>query len=285
MKSLNKFIYQAEPSDFPCDFKSLKKNLYDSITYSPLRRSRILFHESLTAEQQRMLIAFDSTSTVPLVTHTFNESFICVDGAGRYIVMNDANNKRVDYIISDYKSDQLFYCAIKKTLRHRFTPLTSRILAFEIAHAAFDKENTKISDESSHIQDLSNDELAVLPINRPSDFSFKRISNDAYSIAHLDVPHLSRLHIADLFSSSFPVVVEALKESSHESTLLEMFLLMVENQTYEIKNKSLFVISGSVQLDTGSEKEVILKTGQIYMTSQEPINIIAKSMEGVIHVS
>lgn len=281
MKNITDFIFQVDTKHGTClEFANYKDTLENAIEHSPMLRSRILLHKSTNDPIQKMLIAFDSASHVPLVSHMFTETFICVQGFGRYIIWNDETKEQKDIVLGGYTSGQVCMVVIPKNTLHRFVPISDTMHVYEITHSIFDKKYTlePTSDSAIHLSALANQDVVSQPVSTYTDMRLESIGLHRYRC----VSPIFQFHknmISETGMTQGQIYVRPSSDPLHEK---EYLLLMKKGESREMEKVVLHCIYGECII-IGKNTDVVLSQGSTCIIERLS-SMLSQREETVVHV-
>lgn len=258
MKKLNNYIFQVEKNNSFLIYGDYRPILCDAISRSPQDRSRVLLHQSLEEKIQKMVIAFNQKSTIPLVYHKFSESFLCLEGAGRYSVIDHSENIE-DIMLGNYESGRYFMVVIPENTPHRFVPITNPVVAYELTHSHFDKNFTKeiVADNASYhnLQTASNEQLLLTAIKPGKTREITRIGENSYTIQNgLFKVNKSMLEKANISNGKILIYREF--DSRYEKEYLQ---IAEKGKRLNINSGTILVIDGEIKIESPVNNTIVSK--------------------------
>tara|TARA_B100001057_G_scaffold501283_1_gene623171 strand:- start:14263 stop:15168 length:906 start_codon:yes stop_codon:yes gene_type:complete len=211
-------------------------------------RSRVLYHSSTNSNPQHMFICFSAKSIVEVSMHTFAESFLINSGVAQYRFYKKNGNTFHDIRMSSASMKGNFYAFIAPHIPHRFFPISDYVLANEVGHSSFLKENTYYGSKQKFekANNINSEEIASQPIVKSSVTTFIKENSNLYTF-------YSKTGIAEL---SFDAVNDlALKVK--KSFCLMPNLKMLKNRKSNKQAEKFYVITGNDQIEIYLQNSII----------------------------
>ena len=254
MKKINDFVFQGDVNHLASFvYQEYEDVLHNAIGASPTLRSRILLHKSTSEKVQKMIIAFDSKSHIPLVSHVFSETFICISGEGRYMIYDDGNGYR-DIMLGSYESGHNFMVIIPK---YTIEPKEERQRTISIK---------------------SNDLMLMKPIKTYDNVRLEEIESNGY-VCNTNVFQLNKEMIEQERIRSGKIFAYKLGDVLHER---EYILVMCAHEQRKIVNGVIHAIHGACVVQS-EDQEIEVKKGTTCIIRK---NAIIKGIqnETILHV-
>lgn len=172
-------------------------------TDQPLKRSRLCVHPSESDLLQDMFIAFAGDSYVRPSAHVNrDESIHFIKGCGKYVFFDDDGHRVRDVRMGTYASDLAFYLRVPGNSIHALLPLSSEVIAHEVAQGPYDRATTLFPGWSVDGEDRVAVEsftglLAYAPVSTLEPVSIERVAEDVYRCCN-SVVYLTRTDVERL---------------------------------------------------------------------------------------
>ena len=281
MKKINIYIFQADKDQENLIYLDYRSTLFDAISQSPQDRSRVLVHQSLDEKIQKMVIAFNQKSKIPFVYHKFSESFLCLEGAGRYSVMDKSDNIE-DIVLGNYESGRYFMVVIPENTPHRFVPITNPVIAYELTHSHFDKEFTQeISGDDNSFNNLrtgSNENVLLTPIRPGQVREITKMKANTYALKS-GIFKLNKSMIESANIKNGKIMIYDESDSRYEKEYIQ---IAEKGCTLTLESGTILVIDGEITIENQENNRIVGKD-DLFVARGVTYSVIC-SRNSILHI-
>jgi cupin fold WbuC family metalloprotein len=299
-KDISKYKQSASgvwtPDDqFPSVSYRDLSNLSEEARGLPRKRSRICVHPAETDRLQEMFIAFSGDSYIrPSFHSNKDESIHFIKGRGKYVFFDDEGRVLRDVRLGPYDSDLAFYLRVPGNSIHSLIPLSSEIIAHEVAQGPFKKASTLFPDWATSDDDAPGiakflHDYSYAPVSPLESVIIDRISEEAYQCRDRLV-YLRRSDI-DRLKADVPLTrrkrIRILMHPGTDHALHEMLVVYtkatyVRPNLHVGKDESLHILEGEADFVFFDESGKLIEVVELSATDPGK-DFFIRVPQGVFH--